>query len=267
LTGRGTGSIFRAVSDLKASLLRIMDHKDHWAWPIFGGPTATLDQLKTHFQQEYAVYVRDFPVLLSRVHSRCPVADVRRDLAENLYEEETGGLSGTGPHPDLFVYMMEGLGFQKREFRTVKLMPESQKYRDWLDEATTQLPWVVGAAVVTIFVEGSVHDRREISQHALRPAPQHEDLERTLLRDNPLVRYHGLDPRYLKLKRAHARVEDGHRHSAWRIVLEHAKSGGDRMLCVEALERSLELWHAYRDGVAKAVGITRDMRRAARRQS
>jgi len=105
------------MADLKASLLRIMDHKDHWAWPIFGGPTATLDQLKVHFLQEFAVYVRDFPVLLSRIHSRCPVADVRRDLAENLYEEETGGLSGTGPHPELFLYMMEGLGFQKREFR------------------------------------------------------------------------------------------------------------------------------------------------------
>src|SRR5881296_2852026 len=105
LTGPAMRAIFRAVSDLKASLLRIMDHKDHWAWPIFGGPTASLDQLKAHFQQEYAVYVRDFPILVSRVHSRCPIADVRRDLAENLYEEETGGLSGTGPHPELFLYM------------------------------------------------------------------------------------------------------------------------------------------------------------------
>ena len=260
-------AIFRAVSDLKASLLRIMDHKDHWAWPIFGGPTATLDQLKLHFQQEYDVYVRDFPVLLSRVHSRCPVPEVRRDLAENLYEEETGGLSGTGPHPELFLYMMEGLGFDKRDFRNVKLLPEARTYRDWLDEATQQLPWVVGAAVVTIFVEGSVHDRREVSQSALRPAARQEDSERIMLRDNPLVRYHGLDPRYLKLKRAHARVEDGHRRSAWRIVLEHAKGGGEKMLCVEALERSLELWQAYRDGVARAAGITRDMRRSARRLS
>ena len=252
------------MADLKASLLRTMDHKDHWAWPIFGGPTATLDQLKIHFMQEFAVYVRDFPVLLSRIHSRCPVPDVRRDLAENLYEEETGGLSGTGPHPELFLYMMEGLGFQRREFRGVKLLPESREYRDWLDEATTQLPWVVGAAVVTIFVEGSVHDRREISHAGPRHAVP-EDVERALLRDNPLVRFHGLDPRFLTLKRAHARVEQGHRRAAWRIVLENAKSAGDRMLCVEALERSLELWTAYRDGVARAAGITRVARRAARR--
>jgi len=249
------------VTDLKASLLRIMDHKDHWAWSVFGGPTATLEQLRIHFQQEYEVYVRDFPILLSRLHAQCPVADVRRDLAENLYEEETGGLSGTGPHPELFLYMMQGLGFERKEFRNIKMLDESRAYRDWLDEATTKLPWVVGIAVVTIFVEGSIHDRREISQP---PRPMaHEDLERSLLRDNPLVRYHGLDPRYLKLKRAHARVEDGHRRSAWRIVLDHARNEGERMLCVEAMERSLELWQAYRDGVARAAGIA--ARRATRR--
>jgi len=242
-----------------------MDHKNHWAWPILGGPTATLDQLKVHFQQEFAVYIKDFPVLLSRIHSRCPVAEVRRDLAENLYEEETGGLSGTGPHPDLFLYMMEGLGFEKREFRSVKLLPESQRYREWLDEATSTMPWVAAAAVVTIFVEGSVHDRRELSGHPERPIGGRVD-EWEMLRNNPLVRYHGLDPRYLKLKRAHARVESGHRRSAWRIVLDHAKEGGDRMLCVDALERSLELWLAYRDGVAAAAGIPRESHRAASRR-
>ncbi|MGH9867466.1 MAG: iron-containing redox enzyme family protein [Candidatus Polarisedimenticolia bacterium] len=251
------------MTDLKASLLRIMDHKDHWAWSVFGGPTATLEQLRIHFQQEYDVYVRDFPVFLSRVHSRCPVQDVRRDLAENLYEEETGGLSGTGPHPELFLYMMQGLGFERKEFRNIALLAESRAYREWLDEATTRLPWVVGAAVMTIFVEGSIHDRREISQPPRLAAP--EEIERELLRDNPLVRYHGLDPRYLKLKRAHARVEDGHRRSAWRIVLDHARSEGERMLCVEAMERSLELWQAYRDGVARAAGLS--ARRTTRRLS
>ena len=143
------------MSEFRSALLRIMDHKDHWAWPVFGGPTATPEQFRVHFQQEYAVYVRDFPVFLSRVHSRCPVAEVRRDLAENIYEEETGGLSGTGPHPDLFLYMMEGLGLKRREFRDIKLLPASRNYRRWLDEVTGEMPWIVGAAVVTIFVEGS----------------------------------------------------------------------------------------------------------------
>lgn len=240
-----------------------MDQKDHWAWSIFGGPRATLEQLKIHFQQEYAVYVRDFPVLLSRIHSRCPVADVRRDLAENLYEEETGGLSGTGPHPDLFLYMMEGLGFKRGDFRGTVLLDESRAYRHWLDEASTKLPWVVGAAVVTIFVEGSVHERHEVAQPAMA-APFRQDAETRMLRENPLVKYHGLDPMYLKLKRAHARVENGHRVSAWRIVLENVRNGRDRKATLGALEKSLQLWLAYRDAVARAAGVKRNDPRATR---
>ena len=254
------------VTDLKTSLLNIMDHKDHWAWAVFGGPTATIEQLRVHFQQEYAVYVRDFPVLLSRIHSRCPEADVRRDLAENLYEEETGGLSGTGPHPELFLYMMEGLKFDRADFRDIMLLDEAREYRTWLDEVTTNLPWIVGAAVVTIFVEGSIHDRREIMSQEPAPATAvKEEAERRMLQENPLVKYHGLDPRYLKLKCAHARVESGHRHAAWRIVLDHARSGGDRMLCIEAMEKSLELWHAFRDAVARAAGINGESRRPHRK--
>jgi hypothetical protein len=81
------------------------------------------------------------------------------------------------------------------------------------------------------------------------------------------VRYHGLDPRYLTLKRAHARVEDGHRQAAWRMVLDHTRNNGEKMLVTEALERSLELWHGFRDGVAKASGVTRETRRSTRKLS
>lgn len=231
-----------------------MDRKDHWAWPVFGGSNVTLGQLKKHFRQEFAVYVRDFPVFLARVHSRCPVAEVRRDLAENLYEEETGGLSGTGPHAELFLYMMEGLGYRRDEFADIPLLPESRAYRAWLDEATLERSWIVGAAVTTIFVEGSVHDRRDIAQPAGRPGFREQALAE-LASENSLVRHHGLDPRYLELKRAHAQVEDGHRRAAWSIVLRNARTAADRKRVLEALEKSLELWHRYRDGVARAARI------------
>src|SRR2546425_12339 len=49
---------------LRDKLLAIMDRKDHWAWKHFSGPQITKAQLETHFRQEYAVYVRDFPVFL-----------------------------------------------------------------------------------------------------------------------------------------------------------------------------------------------------------
>src|SRR2546422_7378059 len=87
-----------AVAELQDDLLATMDRKNHWAWPHFNEGHATRPQLLLHFQHEFEVYVRDFPVLLSRVHSRCPHPEVRQDLAENLYEEETGKLSRSEEH-------------------------------------------------------------------------------------------------------------------------------------------------------------------------
>jgi pyrroloquinoline-quinone synthase len=230
-------------------LLSVMDRKDHPSYWRLMGPGTSRRQLFTHYVQEWGVYVRDFPVMLSRVHGRCPDLDVRRELAENLYEEETGRISGGGPHGALFLHMMEGLGFPMEAFERPRLLPASRAYRAFLDEATASAPWVVSLAVVTIFVEGSRNDRFEISGKREKQNGQ-EPVER-----DPLVVNHGLDPRYLELKRVHRKVEGGHRLSAWRAVLEHARTAQARSAVGSALERALKLWLAYREGVARAARL------------
>ena len=243
----------RTTAPLQEQLLAIMDRKNHWAWPHFNEGGATRPQLLLHFQQEFDVYVRDFPILLSRVHARCPHPEVRQDLAENLYEEETGKLSKGVPHPELFLVMMEGLGYPRVRFTGVDRIPEAEAYRAWIDQVTTRRPWIEGAALVTIFIEGSVDDRRRVT--AAEPEDP-VDVEAEL-RGNALVRHYGVDPRFLDLKRAHHMVETGHRKMAWKMVLDHATSSrvGERVRRV--LERSLDLWLLYRDGVARACRITR----------
>lgn len=230
-------------------LLRTMDRKDHWAWRHFSGPSATLAQLRIHYEQEYLTYVRDFPQLLGRIHGKCPVPDVRRLLAENIYEEETGRLSQTGPHPELFLRMMEALGFPRQKFERARLLPPSRTYRFWLDDATTRQPWIVGAAVLTLFVEGSVHERREIHREADAPPAVFDPGQ------DMLAVHHGLPPEALELKRAHALVEGGHRRAAWEIVESHARSRSAKDQVRRAMARSLRLWQAYRDGVARAAKV------------
>lgn len=233
-------------------LLVVMDRKNHWAWTWFSGGAITVPQLKIHFQQEFGVYVRDFPVLLARVHGKNPPMGVRRALAENLYEEETGGLTRGRSHPDLFLYLMEGLGFSGADFEAVTLLPESLAYRRWLDHITTTGSWLEGAAVTTIFVEGSVHERAVLNGTA-REEP---DVERKIAA-HPLVKYHGVAPRYLDLIRAHGAVEGLHRQDAWKMVLDYAAGAEARQRVAHAMDRSLELWLAYRDGVAQACGLSR----------
>lgn len=245
MTTRMTASRFRDA------LIRIMDGKHHWAWEHFADGRLTRDQLLIHFQQEYAVYVRDFPVYLARIHGKNPPPPVRRMLAENIYEEDTGGLSFGTSHPDLFLGMMTGLGFSERDFERVRLLPASRRYRAWLDRMSNHRHWMIGAAVLTIFVEGSVKDRKEI-QEPSKPKSA-EDIE-SIIQAHPLVRSHGVPPERMDLVRAHQLVEAGHRHDAYDMVVNYTPPALQRSV-LAALRTSLALWLRYRDAVAKACRI------------
>jgi pyrroloquinoline-quinone synthase len=240
------------TSRFQEEILRIMDGKHHWAWPAFSDGTSTVLQLKQHFQQEYAVYVRDFPVLLARIHGRNPPSSVRRMLAENIYEEDTGGLSLGKSHPELFLQMMAGLGFPPGIFEEVKLLPAARRYRAWLERASHHRDWVVGAAVMTVFVEGSIKDRKELAEPS-KPKTA-EEIE-SIVQQHPLVRHYGLAPDAMDLIRSHQMVEAGHRHDAYHMVVNHARTRRQQETILACLKRSLSLWTAYRDGVARACGI------------
>ena len=243
------------LADLRERLLGVMERKNHWAWPHLTRPGLTRVQLAMHFRHEFHTYVRDFPVLLARLLGQGPPDDVRIALARNLYEEQTGGLSLGVSHPELFLEMMSGLGIDRGTITSVSpaLEPEALAYRDALDRVSAQGPWLVGAAVLTIFVEGSVHERAVLAGD--RPEPP---IEQAIL-EHPLVRHYGCDPAKMRLVRAHRAVEGGHRRDAWRMVLDQAPPWpGLQEEVVQALEDALALWLAYRDGVARAMNIERE---------
>ncbi len=244
------------MNALREQLLAVMDRKHHWAYPALTRPGLSREQLLVHFRHEYLVYVRDFPALLGRALGVTPpLDDVRRALAENLYEEQTGGLSGTSAHPELFLRMMGGLGFERSLFEDddASLHPAARRYRDWLRERASAPPWQAAVAVLTIFVEGSVHERAELAGTFVRKRGEAAVLE------HPLVRHYGCAPAAMDLTRAHAAVEGGHRGDAWRMVLAHAADGTAAAGPVlDACDSALSMWLAYRDGVAERMGLGRE---------
>ena len=244
----------RGVST-RERLLAVMDRKHHWAYPALTQPGLSREQLLTHFRHEYLVYVRDFPVLLARVLGVTPpVADVRRALAENLYEEQTGGLSRTAAHPELFVRMMEGLGFARGQFEDddAWLHPEALRYRDFLRRTAAAQPWQAGLALLTVFVEGSVNERQELAGTFVRRRGEEA------VREHPLVKFYGCPSEAMQLTRAHAEVEGGHRSDAWQMVMAHVPDGSDVAATVgDACEEGLALWLGYRDGVAERMQLRR----------
>ena len=228
-------------------LLGVMEAKDHWAWEHFTSGRVDAGLLHLHFEQEYETYVRDFAVLVGRGYVQCPIASVRAELAENVYEEETGGLSGGVPHAELVLDYPRGLGMELDRFESIQLMPAAQSYRLLLDELTLAHGWEAAVAVTTLFLEGTKYDRGEIDESAeRRPAPP--------LEDHPLVKHYGLSVDRLGLTKAHRKVEGGHRQSAWHIVLDHVGPAA-REDVVIAMRRALDAWRSYRDEVARACGV------------
>ena len=236
-------------ADFREALLCAMEEKTHWAWPSFTSGKVAADRMHIHLEQEYEVYVRDFPVLIGWAYVQCPVAAVRQELAENLFEEETGGLVAGRPHPELFLEYPRGLGMDLSRFEHVELLPAAAAYRAFLDDCAQNRGWAVAAAVSTVWIEGNAHERAVLDPTAEpRPEPR--------LEDHPLVKHYGLPLEHLALTKAHRQVEGDHREAAWRVVLGHTPAD-QRDAVVAAMREAVVLWRAYRDDVAAACGVTR----------
>jgi len=229
----------------REQLLGVMERKEHWAWPAFTSGRVTKDRLHFHFEQEYGTYVRDFPILVGRAYIRCPIAEIRRSLAENLYEEETGGLVAGRPHPELFLEYPRGLDMDMRRFQSIQLLPAAQRYREFLDAATQSFGWDIAAAIVTIFVEGTSAERKALDGTNGTSPP---------LEEHPLVKHYGLSVNRLALTKAHREVEGQHRADAWQGILDHVVPFR-RGAIVRVMEDALRSWLLYRDEVALICGI------------
>ncbi len=231
-----------------SQLLEVMEAKSHWAWPLFTAGKVPAETLHIHFEQEYATYVRDFPWMIGRAYAQCPIAEVRRELAENLYEEETGGLVAGRPHPELFLEYPRGLGMNLARFEQIELLPQAAAYRRQLDALTLEQGWAVAAAVTTLFLEGTRYERGEVDDTAPK-RPQ------TPFEQHPLVLHYGLPLASLALTKAHRQVEGEHRKSAWHCILDYTEES-ERAKVITAMRTILTAWQKYRDDVANACGLT-----------
>lgn len=243
------------AKSFKEELLLVMDQKNHWGWQALTRPGLQKSQLLIHFQQEYETYVRDFPIFLARVLGRMDVenAQLKKEFAENLYEEQTGGLSKAiskgKSHPELFLKMMKGMGYPKKSFDSIHFLPTSLAYRCFLDRVTLVDDWRIGAAVMTLFVEGSVMDRQKI-----KAGYKEKESVSVKLKNHPMLKFYGLKSKDADLIKAHHAIEGSHRRSAWETLLKVIPKDLERPV-LKRMEQALELWLLFRDGICLEMGL------------
>ncbi|MDH5564639.1 MAG: iron-containing redox enzyme family protein [Nitrospirota bacterium] len=246
--------MFKTLSpeQFRDRIFDILRRKQHWATSGFQSNTITKKQLNIFFHQEYVVYVRDFSVLLAQVLGKNPPWEARRRLATIIYEEETGGFSLGRPHQELFLHMMNGLGFNRAGFRDVELLAPSRTYREWLNQVCQEDDWTLGAAVLTIFIKGTSSDPEEVLYP--QPAQNQSEIE-DLIKKYALVQHQGLSLECMDYIRAQHMFEPGSRKLIYDMIMHQATEKDQQELILTRLEEALTLWGRYQDGIARACGI------------
>ncbi|MEJ0062701.1 MAG: CADD family putative folate metabolism protein [Alphaproteobacteria bacterium] len=87
----------------------------------------TQDQLKDYACQYYK-HVDAFPRYLGAIHSNCENAQHRREILENLNDEE-GVTYGTS-HPDLWLQFAEGMGASREDAESAEARPAIKNVMD-----------------------------------------------------------------------------------------------------------------------------------------
>src|SRR5205085_502183 len=76
------------------------------------------------FAAQFYLQVYEFPRAVSALHSRCSDAEERVRLAESLYEEETGRISGVNkPHPEVFLDFSAVIGLDRAQAVRTPALP------------------------------------------------------------------------------------------------------------------------------------------------
>ncbi|MEO5721205.1 MAG: CADD family putative folate metabolism protein [Chthoniobacterales bacterium] len=75
----------------------------------------------TDYAQQYYHHVAAFPTYLSAVHSKCDDQPTRKEILNNLIDEEAGEPN----HPELWLQFAESLGTSREEVRAAAQQPET----------------------------------------------------------------------------------------------------------------------------------------------
>src|SRR6185369_10311751 len=77
----------------------------------------------TDYAKQYYHHVAAFPTYLSAVHSKCDDQPTRKQLLDNLIDEEAGSPN----HPDLWKKFAAGLGVEESDLANTVKAPETTK--------------------------------------------------------------------------------------------------------------------------------------------
>jgi pyrroloquinoline-quinone synthase len=172
---------------------------------------------------------------LARLVSNCRVPELRKEIATGLYEEETGKLTGTAPHLELFFQYAEGWGINRDQLSTkAYMLPETSSLINWYMYASMLEPFI-GIAVFNVAAEG-----------VNITFPGAPGLSR--LTADAMTQKYGRSRKEVEFWDLHDRADQEHSGTGVRILGAHAKSEEDRARVKTAIQMTKDAWWKFYDG-------------------
>jgi pyrroloquinoline-quinone synthase len=98
----------------------------------------------TDYSQQYYHHVAAFPTYLSAVHANCDDQVTRKQLLNNLIDEEAGSPN----HPELWKKFADGLGVEDAELTRTEKQPETKNLINTFRSVCRQRPTAEGLAAL-----------------------------------------------------------------------------------------------------------------------
>lgn len=203
----------------------LLKHPFYQAWQQ---GELTLDDLRDYASQYYH-HVLAFPQYVSAAHAICPTQGERRELLENLIEEERGDEN----HPELWLRFGEGVGSSREEIERAQPLPETRALVETFRDATSKRSFAEACAALYVY-ESQVPEVAKTKIAGLK-------------------QFYGLDdPRGLQFFEVHIGADEIHAEVGAAMVRRHAADAPSR----EAVLRTAgdcagALW-GFLDGVHRA---------------
>jgi pyrroloquinoline-quinone synthase len=222
------------IRDLVARVQARRTFGAHPLWLSIADGKLGGEQLKL-FAIQFFLQVREFPRAVSAMHANCPFPEERMKLAESVYEEETGRLSGCNlPHPELFIRFGEAVGLKRAEMVEGRPLPATRALIDWFELSTKQRSFIEAAAAINLAAEGQVPG-------AFGPMARR------------LQEHYGLSREAVAFWDVHETADAEHSDVGDHIVVRHATDPGIQERVRDALQHSLDAWWQFFDGIQAAI--------------
>ena len=206
----------------------------HPLWLKIAAGKLSRPQVQT-WAAQFFLQVREFPRAVSGLHTSCPFLDERIKLAESLYEEETGRISGCNvPHPELFIRFAEGIGLARRELLEAKPFPGTTALIHLFESAARDHSFLEGAAAINLAAEGQVPG-------AFAPFAR------------ALEKQYGLTREQVAFWDIHEEADREHSDLGDHIVARYATTDELQEKIARSLTRSLDTWWQFFDDIERRV--------------